>query len=80
MSESLDKIVNGKEVVVENIEGGWGIRQKLNQMGIHIGDSILIKSRGFLGGPTLIQVHGTKVAIGRGMAKKVIVKNEAAKE
>jgi ferrous iron transport protein A len=70
----LDKI--NKEMTVEVIEihGGWGTRQRLNQMGIHPGDRLLIKRSGFMGGPMLVQVHGMDVALGRGMAQKVLVK------
>jgi len=75
---TLDRIPRGKTVTVSRIEGGWRIRQKLNQMGIHIGDQILIKRHGFMGGPTLIQIHGSEVAIGRGMAQKIIVNLNAS--
>ncbi len=71
---TLDQIKNDKEVVVVKIEGGWRIRQRLNQMGIHPNDRILIKRSGAMGGPILIQIHGTDVAIGRGMARKIVVK------
>lgn len=53
--------------------GGWGIRQRLNQMGIHPGDQILVKRSAFMGGPVLIHVHGADVALGRGMTRKVVV-------
>ncbi len=70
---TLDQIKNNKEVTVVEIEGGWRIRQRLNQMGIHPNDRILIKRSGAMGGPILIQIHGTDVAIGRGMARKIVV-------
>lgn len=71
---TLDQIKKDKEVTVVEIEGGWRIRQRLNQMGIHPNDCILIKRSGAMGGPILIQIHGTDVAIGRGMARKIVVK------
>ena len=70
----LDQIDKEKTVEVVEIEGGWGVRQRLNQMGIHPGDRILVKRSGFMGGPMLIQVHGTDVALGKGMSQKVLVR------
>ena len=71
---TLNQIKKDKEVTVVEIEGGWRIRQRLNQMGIHPNDRILVKRSGLMGGPILIQIHGTEVAIGRGMARKVVIK------
>ena len=71
---TLDQIDKDKTVEVVEIQGGWGVRQRLNQMGIHPGDHILVKRSGFMGGPILVQVHGTDVAIGKGMAQKVNVR------
>lgn len=76
MSDSLTLDVIKKDVQIEVVEihGGWGIRQRLNQMGIHPRDKIIVKKSGFMKGPMLVQVHGMDVAIGRGMAQKVLVK------
>ena len=73
---TLDTVSNGKEVKIVEIRGGWGIRQRLNQMGINTGDVIFVKRSGVMGGPILVRVHGTEVALGRGMAKKVIVSDK----
>lgn len=75
MSEqlTLDRVEKETEVDVVEIQGGWGVRQRLNRMGIHPGDRILVKRSGVMGGPILVQVHGTEVAMGRGMARKVFV-------
>jgi ferrous iron transport protein A len=70
---TLDRIRENQEVKVVRILGGWGIRQRLNQMGIHSGDTILVKRSAIMGGPILIRVHGADVALGRGMTRKVIV-------
>jgi ferrous iron transport protein A len=70
---TLDQIEERQVVRVVQIMGGWGIRQRLNQMGIHPGDQILVKRSAFMGGPVLIQIHGVDVALGRGMTRKVVV-------
>jgi ferrous iron transport protein A len=42
-------------------------------MGIHPGDTITILRYGALRGPILIEVHGSQVALGRGIASRIIV-------
>jgi ferrous iron transport protein A len=42
-------------------------------MGIHPGDTITMLRIGALRGPILIEVHSSQVALGRGIASKVIV-------
>ena len=70
---TLDRIRENHEVKVVRILGGWGIRQRLNQIGVHPGDKILIKRSAIMGGPILVRVRGADVALGRGMTRKVVV-------
>jgi ferrous iron transport protein A len=71
---TLEKVKKDIRVEVIEIQGGWGVRQRLNQMGIHPGDQLFVKRSGIMGGPMLLQVHGMDVAVGKGMAQKVLVK------
>ena len=73
---SLDRVQKAIQVEVVSIHGGWGIRHRLNAMGIHQGDLLVIKRSGIMGGPILIQVHGMEVALGKGMARKIIVQKK----
>lgn len=68
----------GSVVGVIQIRGGWGIQQRLNQLGIHPGDQIEVKRNGVWGGPVLIRVHGIDMALGRGMARHVEVAESIA--
>lgn len=70
---TLDQIFKNEKVRVIDIQGGQRIRQRLSQMGIHIGDIITILRFGALRGPILIEVHGSQVALGRGIASRIIV-------
>ncbi len=70
---SLDKVFENKKAKVIDIQGGQGIRQRLGQMGIHPGDIITILRFGVLRGPILIEVHGSQVALGRGIASRIMV-------
>jgi len=70
---SLDIVPINSRVKVLEILGGWGIRQRLGQLGIHPGDTMIVKRSSILKGPIMVNVHKADVALGRGMAKKVIV-------
>ncbi|MGQ9647515.1 MAG: FeoA family protein [Thermodesulfobacteriota bacterium] len=73
MLTTLDQIYENSQARVVDIRGGPGVRQRLSQMGIHPGDVITILRFGALRGPILIEIHGSQVALGRGIASKVIV-------
>jgi ferrous iron transport protein A len=70
---TLDQIYENKKATVTDIQGGQGIRQRLGQMGIHPGDTITMLRYGALRGPILVEVHGSQVALGRGIAFRIIV-------
>jgi ferrous iron transport protein A len=72
----LDRVEENRQVRVVDIQGGWGIRRRLGQMGIHPGDAITVVRYGAFQGPILIQVHGSQVALGRGIASRILVKEE----
>ncbi|KPK36265.1 MAG: hypothetical protein AMK70_02950 [Nitrospira bacterium SG8_35_1] len=69
----LSDMDEGKRVRVLEIPGGKGARQHLSAYGIHLGDILLIKRQSAWGGPILIEVHGSEVALGRGIASRVQV-------
>ena len=73
MSTTLDQIYENRKAKVIDIQGGAGIRQRLSQMGIHPGDIITMVRYGALRGPLLIEIHGSQVALGRGIASKIIL-------
>jgi ferrous iron transport protein A len=70
---TLDKIKENQKVKVISISGGWGVRQRLGCLGIHPGDMITIKRSAIMQGPILIKIHGNQVALGRGVASRVLV-------
>ncbi|HEC92598.1 MAG TPA: ferrous iron transport protein A [Candidatus Atribacteria bacterium] len=73
MNINLDLIKEGQKVKVVDIYGGWGIRQRLGCLGIHPGDIITVKKSAIMRGPILVSVHGNQVALGRGVARKILV-------
>jgi ferrous iron transport protein A len=73
MKTTLDRVYEKRKATVIKIQGGPGVRQRLGQMGVHPGDMITILRYGALRGPILIEIHGSQVALGRGIASKIIV-------
>jgi ferrous iron transport protein A len=73
MRTTLDRIDERRKAKVIDIQGGAGIRQRLSQMGIHSGDIVTMLRYGALRGPLLIEIHGSQVALGRGIASKIVV-------
>ncbi|ADU97393.1 FeoA family protein [Thermovibrio ammonificans] len=62
----------GSTVEILNIEGGLGVRNRLAAIGIYPGARVrVIKSPP---GPFIVEVAGSRVAIGKGMAAKVEVR------
>uniref|UniRef100_A0A7V4E2L0 Ferrous iron transport protein A n=1 Tax=candidate division WOR-3 bacterium TaxID=2052148 RepID=A0A7V4E2L0_UNCW3 len=62
---------------VVKILGGCGLRRRLESLGIYEGVKIKKISKALLRGPVIIEVKNSKVAIGYGMAKKILVKKIA---
>jgi ferrous iron transport protein A len=73
MPTTLDQIFENRKAKVIDIQGGAGIRQRLPLMGIHPGDIVTILRFGTLRGPILIEIHGSQVALGRGIASRITV-------
>ena len=63
----------GQSGVVIQIQGGHGLVNRLNALGIRAGKRITKLSSMIMRGPVTIQVDGAQVAIGFGMAHRIIV-------
>jgi len=68
----LTMVNPGQEVTMIDILGGRGIRSKLYSMGLVPGAAFTVLSRNG-GGPVMLRVKDSRLAIGRGMAQKIIV-------
>lgn len=70
---SLVDMKPGESGVVREIEGGYGAAKRLRSMGIRTGKKIK-KERGHSRkGPQAVSIDNFKIAIGFGMAAKIIV-------
>ena len=62
----------GDRAKVVEVQGGRGVRQRLSSMGVYPGEYVSLV-RGGRGGPVIVEVRGSRVVIGRGMAHRVMV-------
>lgn len=69
----LSQLQTGQSGLIVEICGGWHLRQSLNQVGIHAGDFFRVERGAHLGGPTLITIHSSQVALGHGMSDQIVV-------
>jgi ferrous iron transport protein A len=72
-TKDITQMNPGEKGVIINIYGGIGLLKKLDALGIRVGVEITKVSAQLFRGPVTIQVGNTQVAIGYGMAKKIIV-------
>ena len=70
---TLARMQIGQSGVVVQIQGGHGLINRLNSLGIRPGKRITKLSSMIMRGPVTIQVDRAQVAIGFGMAKRIIV-------
>ncbi len=62
----------GEKIYIVKFASGRGMCQRLSSMGLNVGSEIEIIKKGFQG-PLLIEAGDTRLAIGAGMAHKIIV-------
>ncbi|NPV43807.1 hypothetical protein H0A61_01671 [Koleobacter methoxysyntrophicus] len=70
---TLIQLKRGKKARIAGFNGGQGFISKLNSLGIIKGKEIIKISDSFIGGPVTVQVNNNKIAIGSGMASRIIV-------
>lgn len=66
-------VKRGDWVRVVSLQGGENLRDKLTQHGLYPGDCVRVVRTAPLGGPLLVDVHGREIALGRGIAEKIVV-------
>ncbi len=69
----LSELRPGESGVVINLQGGPNFRSKLYPMGLAPGVIIRVLDR-FQFGPVIIEAGGTRLAVGKNMAAKIMVR------
>lgn len=74
----LSRMEAGQSGTVVEIAGGHGLVRRLEALGIRAGKKVTKVSSMLFRGPVMIRVDNTQVAIGFGMANRVMVEVDAA--
>ena len=72
MPVALHRMPKGSRGRIVEVIGGRAVALKLSAQGIVPG-AVVVKSSELRGGPVLLRVGGTQVAVGRGLARHVFV-------
>jgi len=70
---SLVQMRPGQKGKIVEINGGYGLAQKLEALGIRTGKEITKVSDQLMRGPVLLQHNHTQAAVGFGMASRILV-------
>ncbi len=70
-SQRLSTIITGSTVELLSINAGHRLTHRLNEMGLTPGVQMKVVQNS--GGPVLLSVRGTRIALGRGTAEKILV-------
>ena len=69
----LTMVRPGEPVTVVNVRAGWGLQRRLSDMGLLPGTVIRIINCQ-MPGPVLVDLKGARLALGRGAAQKIMVR------
>ena len=72
----MSQMYSGQSGKVVEIDGGVGLVSRLSAMGIRPGRKITKLSSMLMRGPVTVQQGSTQLAIGFGMARKILVEIE----
>ncbi len=64
---------DGMNVKILGIRGGRTLESKCRQLGICPGDCVSVIRHAPFDGPLLIEIDGRDIALGRGVASKIII-------
>ena len=67
----LTELKPGEQAIIDEIQGGNQMKQKVDNLGIRVGVSVKKISSQYMRGPISIQVGSTQIALGYRMAQKI---------
>ena len=76
MKASLANMRAGQSGIVVEVLSGYGMIRRLDAMGLRLCKKVRKVSSMFMRGPVVVEVDGFQIAIGYGMASRIIVELE----
>ncbi len=75
-AKDLTQLKEGETGTVVGIHGGHGLTYRLESLGIRVGKKVTKVSSQLMQGPITLRVDNCQVAMGFGMARKIMVELE----
>jgi ferrous iron transport protein A len=66
----------GEQGTIVQLQGGHGLERNLESLGIRVGNKIKKVSQQFMRGPVILAYRQTQIAVGYGMAQRILVEVE----
>jgi len=76
MELPLSRLGMRKTGKIKYLAGGIRFQTKMISLGVRVGKKIKVSSSHRFGGPVTFEIDNMEVAIGRGMAEKIIVETQ----
>ncbi len=70
----LNMLGSGASAEVMGVRGGHGMARRMADMGLTPGARIEIASDGASNGPVIVKIMDMRIAIGRGMSRRIMVR------
>ncbi len=71
----MDQMRGGETGEIAKVVGGRGMKRRLTELGFSPGVPVRLIKGSFRSGPIMVKVGEAKIAIGRGMARRVFVRS-----
>lgn len=78
-NKDLTQLKEGESGMVVEIHGGYGLIRRLESLGIRAGKRVTKVSSQLMRGPITLRIDNYQIAIGFGMARKIIISLEKTK-
>jgi len=72
----LTQLKEGQSGIVIKIDGGLGLIRRLESLGLREGKKVTKVSSQLMRGPITVRIGNSQIAIGFGMARKIILQTE----
>ena len=75
----LTQLKEGESGIVVEIDGGFGLTRRLQSLDLRLGRKVTKVSSQLMRGPVTVRIGNSQIAIGFGMARKIILRVEKKK-
>ncbi len=72
-NKSLIDLQDGQSGIIVSLNGGRNLTKRLADLGISPGTRITVLRTSLFAGPVQVEVYGSKLVLGRGLASKILV-------